>query len=272
MKGSFHFKYFHGSYLYIKVYFIAGAARRHIMDREIVFGDITRSPDIRMLKDMEAVIYDREWLENAGDMELYYMYRELYFTEEDRRVMESRDLRYDMTVIPAGMLGREYVKTAGHFHPHVPGTTVSYAEAYQVLEGEATYFLQKGEGGDVTDVVVLRASAGDAVVVPPGYGHITINASATELKMANWVCRSFSSDYTPIQKKHGGAYYLVREGFIKNPSYDAVPGIRHVKPRDVPEFGLYCGEDMYDLVQGPDRLDFLTRPQDFRPVFDRLFS
>ena len=43
------------------------------------------------------------------------------------------------------MLGSEYVKTVGHYHPPVPGTDVSYPEIYQVLDGSATYLLQKVE-------------------------------------------------------------------------------------------------------------------------------
>ena len=43
------------------------------------------------------------------------------------------------------MLGLEYTKTVGHYHPQIPGTDISYPEIYQVLEGSATYLLQKVE-------------------------------------------------------------------------------------------------------------------------------
>ena len=95
--------------------------------------------------------------------------------------LREQNIRYDITIIPPGMLGREYIKTAGHYHPLVPGGSVTYPELYEVLEGEALYLLQRQ---DLGDVVAINASAGDKVLVPPNYGHITINGSNKKLKMA----------------------------------------------------------------------------------------
>ncbi|MCD4703986.1 MAG: hypothetical protein K8R64_06805, partial [Methanosarcinaceae archaeon] len=89
---------------------------------ELHFGEDISYPDIRMLDDMVDVIYDEEWLDGAENLELYYMYRNLSKNKDDLDVIQKTDLRYDITIIPANMLGREYVKTAGHYHPFVPGT------------------------------------------------------------------------------------------------------------------------------------------------------
>ncbi len=242
------------------------------MGKELDFyGDI-RYPDIRMLYDMDEVIYDQEWLRSQDNMELYYMYRDLFKNESDHKKIVDHKLRYDITIIPPAMLGDEYVKTAGHYHPPVPGHHVSYAELYQVLEGEATYLLQKADGERIVDVIVCEAKPGDLVLVPPDYGHITINASNETLKMANWVCREFSSLYEPIKKFFGGAYYLLTEGFVKNSDYTEVPEIRFVKAMDYPEAGLYCGEDMYKTVEDIDKLDFLVNPQDHLDIFQKMTS
>lgn len=99
--------------------------------------------------------------------------------------MREFGLRYDITVIPPAKFGKEYVKTAGHYHPKAPKSDVSYTEIYQVLEGSATYLLQKaGRKGRVLDVAVVEAEKGDIVFIPPDYGHITINRSDKVLKMA----------------------------------------------------------------------------------------
>ncbi|MHC1624410.1 MAG: glucose-6-phosphate isomerase family protein, partial [Methermicoccaceae archaeon] len=113
-------------------------------------------------------------------IEIYYMFRDLYLSRKDRDTLIDHNLRYDITIIPPAMLGCEYVKTAGHYHPNVPGTDVSYTELYEVLSGEGTYLLQRRQGEQDTeleDVIVVKASEGDKVLIPPGYGHITINAS-----------------------------------------------------------------------------------------------
>jgi glucose-6-phosphate isomerase len=53
--------------------------------------------------------------------------------------------------------GKEYVKTAGYYHPKAPKADVSYTEIYKVLEESAIYLLQKaGSKGRVLDIVLSR--------------------------------------------------------------------------------------------------------------------
>ncbi|MDD1749897.1 MAG: glucose-6-phosphate isomerase, partial [Methanothrix sp.] len=131
---------------------------------QLEFGDRGQVPDVRRLIDMTEVIYDQSWLAGAEDFELYYMYRDLFLSRADKEKLLLQGLRYDITIIPPNMLGREYIKTAGHYHPLVPGGRVTYPELYEVLEGEALYLLQSL---DLSDVVAVYASAGDKVLVPP---------------------------------------------------------------------------------------------------------
>jgi len=195
------------------------------MERVLEFGNVRLQPSIRTLFDMESVIYDRGWLKGADNLELYYMYRELSLSKNDAILMKEHGLRYDITIIPPRMLGCEYVKTAGHYHPHVPGTAVSYPEIYEVLSGEAHYLMQKPENNSV-DAVLIKAQSGDKVIIPPGYGHLTINASNKVLKMANWVARDFESIYEPVREKGGGMYFMLADGIVKNLSYDNVHELR----------------------------------------------
>jgi len=240
------------------------------MNRTLTFGGRTQEPDIRMLSEIEAVLLDREILQ-GGDRELYYMYRDLALSQRDRDTMLEHGLRYDITIIPPAMLGREYVKTAGHYHPHAPGTDMSYPEVYEVLAGEGHYMLQKlTGGGSVIDVVLVRALVGDKVIIPPDYGHVTINTSNKELKMANWVSREFSSMYEPYVELHGAAYYLTEDGFIANPGYRDAPEVRKVKPKSFSEVGLVRGREIYGLVRDLGKLDFLNRPQEFGWLFEDM--
>lgn len=167
------------------------------------FGTNRVKPQVRWLFDMKDVIYDREWLSSGKNIELYYMYRELSLSKNDALTMKEHGLRYDITIIPPRMLGCEFVKTAGHYHPIVPGTNTTFPEIYEVLNGEAHYLLQKPGDDGIEDVILIKAGEGDKVIIPPGYGHLTINASNNELKMANWVARDFESIYAPIKEKGG---------------------------------------------------------------------
>ncbi len=233
------------------------------MDRALQFGPRTVEPDIRRLGDMRDVIYDIDWLKTAPDTNLYYMYRDLAMSKNDSSLILDHHLRYDITVIPPGRLGIEYVKTAGHYHPYVEGTCYTYPEVYEVLHGTAHYLLQKCDGGHITDVVMIEAREGDHVLIPPGYGHVTINPSNKELKMSNWVSRDFSSLYEPYKKCGGAAYFELMSGLVRNGRCDHIPDIRSARPASVTKAGLNKGKEMYGLVRDIDKLAFLNKPQDF---------
>ncbi len=235
------------------------------------FGNREVRPDVRMLSDITDVVYDRDWLSHAEDAELYHMYRDLYLSIRDRELILENGLRYDITVIPPRTLGVEYVKTLGHCHPEVPGAKISYTEIYEVLRGEAHYMIQKGHDR-ITDVVVFKAGRGDKVIIPPDYGHVTINPSNKVLKMANWVCRDFSSFYGPYKEKGGAAYFEIEDHeFVKNQHYQDVPEIRFLKPTNFSEVGLKKGKEMYGLIrENPSLLRYLTAPQEFPSLFEKV--
>jgi glucose-6-phosphate isomerase len=238
---------------------------------ELQFGTHIRSPDIRRLFDMKEVIYDRPWLQGSIDTDLYFMYRDLYLSRADRDRLVDSDLRYDITVIPPGMIGCEYVKTAGHYHPVVPGTDVTYPEIYEVLEGKAIYLLQTLSA---SDVVAVSASPGDKVIIPPGYGHVTINASNKRLKMANFVARSFSSIYEPVKTMGGAAYFLTTKGYVRNDRYLNASPLRSVLPPGrsiLSKVGLSRSKEMYPSLRDSG-LGFLTSPQDHLDLFEGLLG
>ncbi len=177
-----------------------------------------KNPDIRSIKDLEEVLYDKKWFKDSDDFGAYYMYR---------GVKEKNDLRYDITEIPFKMFGCEYPKTKGHYHPG------DYGEVYMVLEGRAIYLLQNKE---LDDVVAIETNPGEVAIIPPGYGHVTINPGPEDLKMANWVSPDFSSLYGPILEKKGAAYFYTEEGWIKNDNYEPLPEIRYENPeKEIPE-------------------------------------
>jgi glucose-6-phosphate isomerase, archaeal len=188
------------------------------------------TPDIRKLSDMKTVIYDQKWLKTSPDLDLYYMYRGLE---------KKGELRYDITVVSAKMLGNEFNKTKGHYH------VGAYPELYMVLEGRAIYLLQKKDNeGQIEDVFTVEVKKGECAIMPPFYGHVTINPSATEdLKMANWISDSCKSDYSFYEKMHGACYYYTKDSWIKNENYKSTPELRFEKP----------------LKAIPENLDFLKK-------------
>ncbi len=242
------------------------------METMLEFGIRRVRPTIRMLFDMKDVIYDREWLQTSNNFELYYMYRDLFLSKKDELTIKEHGLRYDITVIPPCMLGIEFVKTAGHYHPKVPGTEMTYPEIYEVLSGEAYYVMQKPDNDGITDVIMVKAQPGDKVLIPPGYGHLTINASNKVLKMANWVATDFESIYLPIKEKGGGGYFFLHHGWIRNLKYNHVAEMRFNEPPNLNRIGLPRGKEMYGLVRDISKLEFLTKPQEYGWLFEEMLG
>ncbi len=232
----------------------------------------TVHPQVRTLREMQSVVFDREWLRNAHlDQPLYLMYRDCVLPQ-DRQIAQQLQVRYDITVLLPVHLGREYNKTKGHYHSEYrPG--LCYPELYQVLEGQAHVLLQKRDGDTITDVVLVIAHEGEIVLVPPNYGHITINPTEKTLKMANWVSTKVESFYEPFEEKGGGAYFELvtsplpspqaeraRVRLVPNLRYGALPPVRVERAREYPQLGLRHGRPIYELIQTPEILRFLSFP------------
>lgn len=226
-------------------------------------------PAIRWAQDLLPVLaYPDKLKEN---FKAYFMYRDVFYSRSDLGKIKSLNLRYDITVIPPNRVGGEYIKTYGHYHPVVE-ENLSYTEIYEVMEGKATYLLQKREETGITDVVAVEASEGDKIIIPPNYGHVTINASKKVLKMANWVCRDFSSNYRPYQEQKGACYYYTVDGWLKNENYGEIPEIRFAKPR-IPKFlNLKRSEEMYSLIKTPEKLEFLYKPSLYLSLFEEALE
>ena len=237
---------------------------------ELIFGGgmAKVSPAIRFLKDMKEVLVGKDITKPD---ELYYMYRDLH-EAGDGKLIRRNALRYDVTIIRADRLGNEFMKTAGHYHPG------DYGELYEVVSGEAWCLLQKPNAKDkrvIEDVILVKAKAHDKIVIPPGYGHILINAAKEDLVTSNWVSSEFSSEYELYKKAHGAAYYIfednLNERFEVNPYFKEVAKIRPAEcVQEIKKFGLRSGVPMYLLLHHEvKKLDFLNNPlkYDYSDVF-----
>ncbi|MFZ0011389.1 MAG: glucose-6-phosphate isomerase family protein [Halobacteriota archaeon] len=241
---------------------------------KLKFGGQLIEPDVRRLHDLREVAFDTPWFETAADRDAYFMYRDLSLTPTDAETITHHKLRYDITIIPPFNMGLEFVKTYGHHHPRVnPKLRYTYPEVYEVLDGDAHYLLQRARNEEsVDEVILVKATRGDKVIVPPNYGHVTVNPSERTLKMANWVCRSFESLYEPYAKLRGAAYYeLINGRLLHNRAYHDVAEIRVAYPVEVPDYGLVKRKPMYELIEEPYLLEFLTAPERHTALFQELY-
>lgn len=217
----------------------------------------TYEADVRRIYDLRDVLLSAP----TSDGDAYYMFRGISRPEDEEKFKEH-NIRFDITVIPPKIIDKEYIKTYGHMHPEAK-YGVAFPEIYEVLDGEATFVLQND---DASDLITVEAKRGDVVIMIPNYGHVTINTGKGPLIIANLVSTEFSSEYDPVRKNGGLAWYLTTEGWVKNPRYDRHPNIRKMGPSPFPP-------DIYSFfVERPWFFEWLNKPWKVDWAVERVFQ
>lgn len=222
--------------------------------------------------------------DSASETDICYrFYRDICF-EEDRSVFQAKDLRYDITVIMPGTIKNECKKTSGHYHGYINNSTYTYPEVYEVLEGRALYILQKvmnfsqEEEPVISDLKAVYVQKGQMIIIPPFYGHCSINAGDGPLVFSNLAVVSCPLYYKPIEAKHGLSLYACREGngeitLIPNPCYNHVPEPSIVHPGQNEKLGIQFGHSVYHAFTSfPDTFDYLNHPEDHIDQIESLLA
>ncbi|NYZ78509.1 glucose-6-phosphate isomerase [Candidatus Micrarchaeota archaeon] len=222
--------------------------------RALQLGKKRLPSDVRTVGQMRALLQDRVFAAGApSNRGLYYMHRGVCMPR-DAKLFARFNIRYDVMVFPKGSLGGELSKTFGHYHPPaVFKPKLSYPELYEVLYGEALFLLQRRGSAES---VLVRARAGEKVLIPPNWGHVSMNARPSKtLVEVNLIFPDFKADYKPYVKNRGASHYVLANGVaVKNPHYGKVR-LREVSARDWSPKWLDVKESIYAL--------FLKKPGDF---------
>ena len=193
---------------------------------------------------------------------VYRVWRNAHLVSDNEKI-NSHNLRYDLTLLPPGIIGDEFVKTAGHYHKK------PYPEVYEVLLGRAYFLIQSESALPAGRQVVYLAEAGpnEKFLVPPGFGHNTINVFDKPLLLANWISEKAEYDYNIYKNNRGAMYYFLKNNelidTVKNPNYNSVPEIKKIGTQEYPEFGLTKNQPLYSLVNNLEKLRFLNYPKEF---------
>lgn len=192
---------------------------------------------------------------------LYLMYRDPHRVQ-DEEIFRKHGIRYDITVLFPGTLGGkkgEYVKTIGHTHPT--------AELYEVLHGTALFVLQEITGEN--RMFFIKATRGEKVIIPPEFGHITVNTGDEPLILADLFTDNTKSDYAFFKKHRGAAYWISppewsAEGITltQNVKHKGVGESILGTPADYSKIGLLKKTPIYTaFIQNPRKFAFLLDPK-----------
>lgn len=241
----------------------------HLSGRDLKLSDdISYSETIkREAKDLNKVLYQP--VEDPHDI-IYKVWKNIAL-KTDRKKIESQKLSYDITAIFHVKIGRELPKTFGHYHS-LNDFGVAYPEIYEVIFGQAWFLIQKPEKLNpkaLEEIYLVEAKAGDKIIVPPGFGHVSSNPTEKELVLANWRNSGFSYDYETFSNLRGAGYYFLESKtgneieFEKNAYYDKVPEIIKLYPKPILMFDAGSKKTLYELIENSQNLDFLNNPQKY---------
>lgn len=181
-----------------------------VLDLDLISG-LSQNADTtkRRLSQMKGMFYDQAAYERMLEQDdpLVYEFYELGCPER------PGELAFGSTVLYPGTVGNEFFMTKGHFH-----TELMTAEVYYTLSGEGCMLLENMEG----DWRVLNMKPGQAVYVPRGYAHRTINTGDQPLIVLFAFDADAGHDYGTIETK--GYRQLVTKGpegvqIVPNPKW-----------------------------------------------------
>lgn len=176
-----------------------------------------------------------------------------------RAVRSNEKLRFDITEILPDKLGEENNKTYGHYHPKAKDS-LEYPEIYQVLEGHAIFLLQKHTEKGIK-CALIDTKKGEAIIIPPKYGHVTINKSTKErLVLANLVCENFQSDYSEYKEKRGAALYIKENKIEINSKYHNVEYIEISASEWNSMWDFSIKDLLKEFTQEPKKFEYLEKP------------
>lgn len=245
---------------------------------KLIFGEGVRLVEPKSREFSHMRNYLRDPSSTFYRSEVYDIYRDVARLDDLEKIREA-GLEYDLTVLFPGRIGEEFSKTIGHYHPLKPNTGVRYPEVYEVLYGQLALLLQKGSEDllRVEEVYLVEANRGEKIVVPPGYGHVSVNLSEDFLVISNWQALGNQGIYEPYEAHNGAAYYVsetkqlsssgkARPGveYLPNLSFPSVPPLKKVTPRELPHFDLLSAVPMYfSSLRDLSKIEFLTSPEDY---------
>lgn len=215
---------------------------------------------------------------------VYDVYRGI-ICDQDRELFERYKFQYDITVIHQGQVGFECKKTSGHYHGWESNKKHSYPEVYEVLSGTAMFELQKSMNFDVKekndikvdDIILAKVEAGQAIIVPPDYGHCSINIGNGDLVFSNLAYKPCEIFYDNVRYHHGLGIYIGKEDdklkFKKNDHYKNLPTVKIALPVENESLGIKFNQPVYKtFLETPDKYNFLGNPDKYVDTIMKMFD
>lgn len=228
----------------------------------------------KTVRDMDGLLQNGAGA--APDEPYYDVYRNIRFAEHEAQ-LAADTYCYDITYIMPGQVNGECKKTSGHYHGYNPTHTNTYPEVYEVLKGTAIYLLQRADNfeGDpaqlkIDDLYIVKVEAGQSIIIPPNYGHCSVNGGDGPMLFSNLAYAAGKVNYDPVRHYSGMTYFVRRENgrnsFVRNENYPAaaVPAPKFALVKENARLGIEFGKPVYqNYIEHPERFHFLGNPDGY---------
>ena len=122
--------------------------------------------------------------------------------------------------------------------------------------------MQKKNRAGTVDAMIVKAKEGDVVLLPPGFGHVTVNDGDDALVLGNLVYDRFEPMYDEYDENHGAAFYILKGGEIEqNGSYIIRVSDRLSAAELNARYGFTCKDILGEVDETPEKFTFLEKPK-----------
>jgi glucose-6-phosphate isomerase, archaeal len=183
-----------------------------------------------------------------------------------RRDLQSRMLLFGAVTYAKGRLGDEVVRSQGHVHKVSSHSGWKAPEIYEIWNGRAFIYMQEFAADHPGRCFAVEASAGDIVIVPPGWAHTSMSAAPAEHLTFGALCdREYGFEYEEVRRRHGLAWYALLDSDGKiywepNRHYEKSE-FTICTPREYKSFGIERGRPLYSQFErAPDNFRWVSKP------------
>lgn len=167
---------------------------------------------------------------------VYTEHKNVRSTEHESEFRKS-GLNFDIVMIPAGLMGVEFIRSHIFQSECSPDGEVSVNEIVEVASGELTVLLQKNKPAEselefekkVSQGLVVKLKKGEKFCVPSGYFYTFINTKGKPVVFSRLFKRDCVCDYSAMKREQGLAYFAIKKNakqeIVLNPRYRDIPKI-----------------------------------------------
>lgn len=182
--------------------------------------------------------------------------------KEDTNIFNS-ELKYDLMIIPPGLLGIEFIKSHTYFTPESSlRSRIRFSSIVEAINATITIIMQKIapscdklNAPSIEEGIMVELQPGEKFAIPEGYYYTFINTTEEPAILSRLYKSAHEIDYYAPEHKHTMGYFCIRKNarqeLVYNPKFRDIPAIKHITRKEMlsPSIGLTIEEPLYIIAK-----------------------